>query len=359
MSTRVRSISPRYLGPFLTSPVLARALRHEGPRRSRSGVGLGEDLEKRIVLSDVGGNLLGSALNAIGVVTGPVLAPASSSSSAHTSQLQKDVQALQTELASLAAKSGVTVADLTGLAADSQALAQGGRIDVKSLDAAVDELATAIAGGTSTTQAQTDFAAVYAKTSVAQATIAQAFTDLSKTITDSGVTSTDLSTVAADQAAIKSDLSSRPGGSGQSGNTGTSSGGGSSGSGSGSSSTGSGSGSTGSGSGSSSSSSSGSGSSNPSSGGSTTVTTPITTPPLPTQSTSTTGDTAIASTTTPTATATGTSTSTDDSSSSTSGTTTTSTNHKATKGHKSGTHAGHVSVKVHAAKTQARSHHTG
>ena len=62
-----------------------------------------------------------------------------------------------------------------GLAADSQALAQGGRIDVKSLDAAVDELATAIAGGTSTTQAQTDFAAVYAKTSVAQATIVHYF----------------------------------------------------------------------------------------------------------------------------------------------------------------------------------------
>jgi cell division protein FtsB len=213
MSARGRCISSRNLGQFLLTPVRAKVLRKAAPRRSRSSVGLGEDLERRIVLTAVGGgNLLGSALNAIGVVTAPILAPPSttSSGSGQTSQLQKDVQALQTELASLAAKSGVTVADLTSLAADSQALIQGGKIDVKSLNAAVDELATAIAGGTSTTQAQTDFAAVFASTTVTQATVTQAFTDLSTTITDSAVTSTDLSTVAADQAAIQSDLPTNP-----------------------------------------------------------------------------------------------------------------------------------------------------
>ena len=104
------------LGQFLVAPVRAKNLRSVGRRRSRSGIGLGEDLERRIVLSDLGGNLLGSALNAIGVVTGPVSAPTTSTSSGQTSQLQTDVQALQTELASLAAKSGVTVADLTSLA---------------------------------------------------------------------------------------------------------------------------------------------------------------------------------------------------------------------------------------------------
>ena len=99
-------------------------------RKFRSGSVIGEHLEQRIVLSDWGGDLLGSALNAVGVVTGPVIVQNSSnstgSSSGHTSQLRTDVQALQTELASLAAKSGVTVADLTSLAADGQAFAQAG-----------------------------------------------------------------------------------------------------------------------------------------------------------------------------------------------------------------------------------------
>ena len=208
-------ILSRVWGQFVRTSDSKRDRRATGRRRFRSGSMFGEHLEQRLVLSDWGGDLLGSALNAIGVVTGPVVvqnsSSSTSSSSGQTSQLRTDVQALQTELASLAAKSGVTVADLTSLAADSQAIAQAGaRIDVKSLDSSVNELATAIAAGTSTTQAQTDFAAVFASTSVSQATITQAFTDLSKAITDSGVNSTDLTTVATDQAAIQTDLSSLP-----------------------------------------------------------------------------------------------------------------------------------------------------
>ena len=178
------------------------------------------------------GGSLAAALSSIGVETGTVTTVSASvhgpwgGGDGQTSQLRTDIQALQTELASLAAKSSVTVADLTSLAADSQAIAQAGaRIDVKSLDSAVNELATAIVGGTSTTQAQTDFAAVFANTSVSQTTITQAFTDLSKAITDSGVTSTDLATVAKDQAAIQSDLSNLQSGSGGSGRTGSTSGG--------------------------------------------------------------------------------------------------------------------------------------
>lgn len=81
-------------------------------------------------------------------------------SSGAYSQLRADVQKLQTELQSLAAKSGLTIADLENLANDSQAINQAGFFfNVQSLDKAVSELATAVAGGTSTAQAQTDFAA--------------------------------------------------------------------------------------------------------------------------------------------------------------------------------------------------------
>src|SRR5579885_926815 len=99
-----------------------RARRPLSRRRSRTASTLGESLEQRVVLSDWGGNLLGSALDAAGVVTGPVIAPTpsnSSESNPQPSQLQTDIQALRTELANLAQKSGLTVADLTALATDS------------------------------------------------------------------------------------------------------------------------------------------------------------------------------------------------------------------------------------------------
>ncbi len=67
--------------------------------------------------------------------------------------------------------------------------------------------------GRSTAQAQTDFDAVFAKTTVTSATVTQAFNDLSKAITDSGVTTADLTTVAADRAAIQKDLTGLPSGS--------------------------------------------------------------------------------------------------------------------------------------------------
>src|SRR5262249_35140381 len=150
------------------------ARRAGASRRSRTFSSLGESLEQRVVLSDWSGDLLGSALNSIGVVTGPVVVPTQSSSSGssggQTSSVRTDIEALQTELAGLAAKSGLTVADLTALAGDSQAIEQAGsRIDVQALDKAVDELATAIAGKASTSQAQADFQAVFADTKVSQA----------------------------------------------------------------------------------------------------------------------------------------------------------------------------------------------
>jgi hypothetical protein len=318
------------------SPTSRRDQRPVRSRQSRASSRIVESLEHRVVLSDWGRNLLGSALNSIGVVTGPVIAPGlSNSPTGQASQLETDIQALRTELSTLAAKSGVTVADLTSLAADSRAIEQAGsRIDLKSLGAAVNELATAIAGGTSTAQAQTDFTAVFANTSVSSATVTQAFTDLSKAIADSGVTSTDLSTVAADQAAIQKDLAnlqnggdSDGSGSGGDCGSGSSSGTGSSGS---------------SGSSSASGSSSGSGSSTGTSTGG------GTTPPLPTGSPSQ----ALAdSTTTPDSATSGGST---DPSNSPGQTTTT----QSSSGHHHVTHVAKPSAKVHPAKTQAKVRHS-
>ncbi len=336
-----RRIRPSIRGSWRDSGALPRSKRPAAPRRVRAIGAMVEALEQRVVLSDWGGgNLLGSALNSIGVVTGPVVVPAQSTSSGQVSQLETDIQALQKELAGLAASSGLTVADLTALASDSQAIAQAGaRVDVKALDSAVNELATALTAGTSTTQAQTDFQAVFANTSVPAATVTQAFNDLTTAIKASGITSTDLATVAKDQAAIQTDLANlHKGGDGDSddsGGTDTSSSG--SGSSSGSSPTGNGCGSSNGGSSSGDGASSGSGSTGTTSIGVGSTTTGSGTPPSPTALTATDSSPTIS-----TGTATGSSTS------------TTGTATPTTKGHHHGHHSGSSLAVTHAAHTHAR-----
>jgi hypothetical protein len=248
---------------------------------------------------------------------------------------------LQTELASLAAKSGLTVADLTALASDSQAMEQAcAHINVQALDKAVNELATAIAGKGSTAQAQTDFQAASANTSVPETAVSEAFNDLNKAITDSGVTTQDLTTVADDQAAIQKDLGNLHndgGGDGESDDTGWTSGGGT-----GNASPGCGSGS-----------STGTGSTGTTSTGTTstgatssfsdaTTSTGTATPPLPTASAAAASD----------STTTSSSGSTVGSSSSTTGTSTTTRS-----GHHHGHHAGSSFLVAHAKKTHTRARH--
>ena len=106
----------------------------------------------------------------------------------------------------------MTIADLQNLTNDSQAIAQAGfHFDATTLNPVISELAVAVAGGASTSQAQSDFAALFSSNSnVSSTTITNTFNDLVKAITDSGVTTTDLSTVAADEAAIQSDLTGLP-----------------------------------------------------------------------------------------------------------------------------------------------------
>ena len=190
-----------------------------------------EELEGRVVLSfsGVSTSLLGS-LSYVGVVTspvitasvpilpilppiqpGPVMPVPYARATSTWSQLRTDLQSLQVELQSLAQKSGVTIADLQNLTADSQAISAAGfHFSVRSLNSVITELATAVAGGTSTSQAQTDFTALFSKSSVTATTITTTFNDLTQTIHDSAVITTDLSTVAADEAAIQADLGKLP-----------------------------------------------------------------------------------------------------------------------------------------------------
>ena len=155
--------------------------------------------------------LLGS-LSYVGVVTSPVavfsppmLAPLASTSS--FAQLHADVQKLQSELESLAAKSGVSIADLQSLTSDGQAISQAGfQFNSQSLKPVISELATAVAGGSSTAQAQSEFTALFSGSTVSASVITTTFNDLVKTIQDSKVTSSDLSAVAGDEAAIQTDL---------------------------------------------------------------------------------------------------------------------------------------------------------
>src|SRR5262249_44148184 len=97
-----------------------------------------ETLEGRVVLSGWG-NPLAESLTNVGVVLKPIVAtdqvaPPWAGQNTQLSQLQTDRQTLQTELQGLAAKSGVTVADLTKLNTDAQAIAQAGfRFDPSAL----------------------------------------------------------------------------------------------------------------------------------------------------------------------------------------------------------------------------------
>lgn len=105
----------------------------DAKRPARQGSPSCESLEGRVVLSNFGGaDLLGS-LSQIGVVTTVMDAGAprggqtqADAGGAQTSQTDTDWQALQTTIQGLAAKSEVTIADLSALSSDSQAIATAG-----------------------------------------------------------------------------------------------------------------------------------------------------------------------------------------------------------------------------------------
>jgi hypothetical protein len=210
---RFRQISSAALGPKID--------RLRARRRNRQDALDCEVLEGRVVLSSGGGGSLLSSLAYVGVVTSPIVVPklpvgpvfpfAGGTASTAVGQLNSDIQVLWTELQTLAAKSDVTIADLQSLTGDYQSISQAAfHFTTSSLNTVMSELASAVAGGTSTTQAQADFTALFQGSSVSSTVITSTFNDVVTAITDSHVTTADLATVAKDEGAIQSDISNLP-----------------------------------------------------------------------------------------------------------------------------------------------------
>ena len=178
--------------------------------------------KERVVLSNASLGILPvylpssllSSLTHAGVVTSPVGSPlelpmpmtpvANTGTSSPWTKLSTDIRSLITELQSLAAKSGLTVSDLQSLTSDSQSIAQAGfYFNSQTLNPVISELATAVAGGSSITQPDSDFSALFSGSGVSASVIATTSSDVVKAIQDSNVTPTDLKTVAGDEAAIR------------------------------------------------------------------------------------------------------------------------------------------------------------
>jgi uncharacterized protein YukE len=125
------------------------------------------------------------------------------------SPLATALDKLSSDLQAIAAKSGVTLNDLRDLLADERAIAEAGfRPDATALQDAVGKLATAVASGADTGEAQAAFNALFADSSVGQETIDKAFADLVQTIQNSHVTADDLQTIADDRQAVQTALES-------------------------------------------------------------------------------------------------------------------------------------------------------
>jgi hypothetical protein len=137
--------------------------------------------------------------------------PSGPADGTQSSQLQTDLDQLRTDQQTVAAKSAVTSDELDQLKTDSQSITSAGlNLDPKSLQTAVNNLVTAVAGGADTTQAQADFNALFSGSKVSQAVIDKTFNDLVQTIQDSKITADDATLIAADQTAVQADLDALP-----------------------------------------------------------------------------------------------------------------------------------------------------
>ena len=123
--------------------------------------------------------------------------------------LTTDENTLDVEFATLAEKSGLTVADLNRLGSDDVGITQLQWNDVgvnwNAAQTAIGQLVIAAAAGTSTSQAQTDFRDSFSANAPA-ALLTQTINDVIQAVQDSHVTPADLSAVASDEAAVYADM---------------------------------------------------------------------------------------------------------------------------------------------------------
>lgn len=143
-------------------------------------------------------------LTALGVKPPPPPAPPAAPTGTPT-QLDKDTQKLRQDVMAIQSTSLVTVASLTALGGDDQAIiAAGIKLDGKALLKATDALVRAVLNG-NPAPAKQDFAALFG-TKLTSAAIDKAFNDMVKIVRDSKITLAQLNTIAADNAAIQADL---------------------------------------------------------------------------------------------------------------------------------------------------------
>jgi hypothetical protein len=100
-----------------------------------------------------------------------------------------------------------SVGAVTGPIATGGTIEQSGYwFEGQNLQKAVSELANAVARGNDTTQAHTNFTALFNGSSVPPSAIDATFNELVQAIKDSGVSAADLTTVASERAASQTDL---------------------------------------------------------------------------------------------------------------------------------------------------------
>ncbi len=159
-----------------------------------------------------GADLIG-ALRDLGIVVtgssfGTACTPTTSTTtdatlSALLDNLRTALDKLATDSQALAAKSAVTVADISALSSDMKAIRDAGMsISADSLKTVVNQIALAVAGDSDLTQARAGFTALFDGSSLSQETIDKTFDDIVTVIDHSGVTVDDLNVIAADKAAI-------------------------------------------------------------------------------------------------------------------------------------------------------------
>lgn len=120
-------------------------------------------------------------------------------------QLDKDTQKLRTDIQNVQSTSLVTVAALTALGGDDQAIVVAGvKLDGKALLKATDGLVRAVLNG-NPAPAKADFVALFGG-KLASAAVDKAFNDMVQIVKDSKITLAQLNTIAADNAAIQADL---------------------------------------------------------------------------------------------------------------------------------------------------------
>ena len=191
------------------------------PRRRRRPLAVVcETLEPRLALSAtpsffpttyLPNGEFAAVLTGIGIMTDSVqvtTAPAGT----YSPQVGSVWEAIGNELASLAGKSGVTIADLSNLAADLSLIDPGwSAINYQGIWPVVDELATAVTAGTSPSQAEADWNTLFAPSGPPQSVINRFFADFVQTIQDSHITSADLATLASNETAFIHDTDTQPG----------------------------------------------------------------------------------------------------------------------------------------------------